>query len=114
MEQAHARYLQHVESIRATYGDAAALAVRAMASFRFAQLTTLALIEELDRANMLAPDCADTVNALWATAQSQTTQVMLAPLIAGKTDEEASALVTTISEVSKIMAALPLATAACH
>jgi hypothetical protein len=99
---------------RATYGDQAALAVRAMASLRFAQMTTGALIEELDRANMLAPDCADTVNALWATAQSQCMQAMLAPLIAGKTDDETSALVGTLSEVAKIMAALPLATAACH
>ncbi len=40
--------------------------------------------------------------------------VMLAPLIAGKTDDEASVLVGTLSEVAKIMAALPLATAACH
>jgi len=30
-----------------------------MASFRFTQLNTLTLIEELNRANMLAPDCAD-------------------------------------------------------
>jgi hypothetical protein len=41
-------------------------------------------------------------------------QAMLAPLIAGKTDDEASALVGTLTEVAKIMAALPLATAACH
>jgi len=75
----------------------------------------LTLIEALDRANMLVPDCADTVNALWTTAQSQCMQAMqLSPLIAGKTNDEASAIVGTLSEVSKIMAALPLATAACH
>jgi len=75
----------------------------------------LTLIEALDRANMLVPDCADTVNALWTTAQSQCMQAMeISPLIAGKTDDEASALVGTLSEVSKIMASLPLATAASH
>lgn len=75
----------------------------------------LTLIEELDRANMLAQDCADSVNALWTTAQSQCVQAMQrSPLIARKTIDEASALVGTLSEVSKNMAALPLANAACH
>ncbi len=67
------------------------LPARAMESFRFAQLTMLTLIEELDRANMLAQSCADMVDALWTTAKSQCVQAMQrSPLIAGRTIDEAS------------------------
>jgi hypothetical protein len=70
MDQVQARYVQHVEAIRVEYADWMALAVRAMASLRYAQLTTGALIEELNRANILVPGCADTVRDLWHVAHT--------------------------------------------
>ncbi len=107
-QDAQGQYQAYLAIIRREYGDQAALAARAMAFLRHAHLTTLGLIAEMDKAGVLAEGASATIPDLWSAAQSRTMHAILAPLIAGKTDDEASALVGTISQLAKMLAALSL------
>jgi len=113
-QDAQGQYQAYLAIIRREYGDQTALAARAMARLRHAHLTTLELIAEMEKAGVLAEGASATIPDLWSAAQSRTMHAILAPLIAGKTDDEASALVGTISPLAKVLAAMPLVTSSDH